>query len=87
MKCSPSWRITVSLIWYFLSTPTEIWSEFCRTIQGDVTIVLDIHLPNPPVSDMHYAGIDLIKVTARYSNTPYPDTCVWITDAYNRRNS
>jgi len=55
-----------------------------------VTIVLDILPPNPPpiplVSDMHYAGIELIKDTAGHSNTPYP-TCVWITDAYNRRNS
>ena len=52
----------------------KIWLEF-RTVQGDVTIVLDILLLTPPVSDMHYTGIDLIKDTAGYSNTPYPDTC------------
>ena len=74
----------------FPSIPTEIWSEFRSRIQGDVTIVLDIpplNPPlNPPVSDMHYAGIELIKDTAGHSNTPYP-SCVWITDAYNRRTS
>ena len=69
----------------FPSTPTEIWSEFRSKIQGDVTIVLDILPPIPPgVSDIHYTGTDLIKDTAGHSNTPYSNTCVWITDAYNR---
>ena len=73
----------MSLMGCFPSTPTEIWSEFRRKIQGGVAIVLDIPPPTPLVSDMHYAGIGLIKDTAGYRNTPYPDTCARITDAYN----
>ena len=71
----------------FPTTPTEIWLEFRGKMQGSVTIVLDILPPTPPVSDMHCAGIDLIKDIAGYRSTPYPNTCVRITDTYNRRTS
>ena len=67
----------------FPSTPTETWLEFRGKMKGGVTIVLGIPPPTPPVSDMYYAGIDLIKDTAGDRNTPYPDTCARIADAYN----